>query len=138
MDDAHDVEELALVLVDALNLDVEHGVGGHLDAGGLLDHLGAESLALLLGGAPLGLELLVLGEGGELLEERGVGDPLVGADGLGDDVGELRVAEREPAAGSDAVGLVLELLGVELGEVLEGEGADNLGCLLYTSPSPRD
>mmetsp|Transcript_32717 Transcript_32717/g.82484 ORF Transcript_32717/g.82484 Transcript_32717/m.82484 type:complete len:471 (-) Transcript_32717:404-1816(-) len=41
VDDAHDVEQLPLVLVDALDLDVEHGVRGHLDAGGGQDEVGA-------------------------------------------------------------------------------------------------
>ena len=57
---AEQVEQLALVLVDALDLDVHEGLGVEVDAGQLLDLLHRLLLGLQLHGLPLALELLVI------------------------------------------------------------------------------
>ena len=48
-------------------------------------------------------------------------DPVIGAQGLRDERGQLRVAVGQPAAWGHAVGLVLELLREDLHEVLQAE-----------------
>ena len=65
---------------------------------------------LQLDGAPLLLEGLVIGmlpQAGQLV---GLGDPLIAAQGLGDQLAQAGVAVGQPAAGRHPVGLVLELL----------------------------
>lgn len=58
--DAEQVEQLALVLVDALDLDVHEGLGVEVDACQLLDLLHRLLLGLQLHGLPLALELLII------------------------------------------------------------------------------
>ena len=60
------------------------------------------------------------------LEEVQVLDPVVRAQSCSDECCQLWVAVSQPAAGGDAVGLVLELLGEHLHEVLEDVGLDDL------------
>ena len=57
---AEQVEQLALVLVDALDLHVHEGLGVEVDAGQLLNLLHRLLLGLQLHGLPLALELLVV------------------------------------------------------------------------------
>ena len=99
----------------ALDLDVKDGVRVDLN--------------VLLGAQPRGKALLVglldlqepldkpgvPAQGEKVLELGGVALPTV-ADGVGQERGQRRVAAHEPAAEGDAVGLVGELLGIELGE----------------------
>ena len=54
-------------------------------------------------------------------------DPLVAAQGLGDQLPQAGVAVGQPPAGGHAIGLVLELLGVNLVEVLEDGVLDDVG-----------
>ncbi len=117
-DDVEDEEELALVLVEALDLDVEDGVGVGLEAEGVEDRIGEDLLVGALDVGVGGEEAAVLCEGFELGELAEVGDPLV-ADGVGDEVGQTGVRLEEPAALCDAVGLIGEVVGHDLVEVLE-------------------
>ena len=112
------VEQLALVLVYALDLDVEERVDADVGAVRRLDVRREALLVRALDRAPARLQLGVVGVLCEAAQLVRVLDPGVAAERLGDQRGELRVAEREPAARRDAVGLVLELLGEELVEVL--------------------
>jgi len=57
---AEQVEQLALVLMDALHLDVHQGLGVQGDACQLLNLLHSLLLGLQLHGLPLALELLVI------------------------------------------------------------------------------
>ena len=113
-----DVEVLALVFVDALDLDVEHRRRIDGDAGFLLHPFRQIALVCCLG----------LGEG---VEERLVADvglqpgkllQIVGpalADGLVDEARQARVARQQPAPRRHTVGLVDDALGVKLVQVLE-------------------
>ena len=127
VDDAEDVEELALVLVDALHLHVEHRVGVDLDVGvRLLDERGEAELVLVLGVG----ELLEEARRDVLAQDLQLGQvdhPRLVADDVGDDVRERRVALAQPAARRHAVGDVDELLGPDLEEVPEDVGLDDLG-----------
>ena len=124
-DDVEGEQELALVFVEALDLDVEERVGVDIDAEALADVVGEGLLVTALGvaeGADEG------GVGGEVLkaaELREVADPAV-ADGAGDERGEARVGLEEPAALGDAVRLVGELGRPHLGVVGEDAFAEQL------------
>ena len=48
-----------------------------------------------------------------------MGDPVVAAQLLGDQLSQLWVAEGQPPPGSDSIGLVLEFLWVQVVEVLQ-------------------
>mmetsp|Transcript_40127 Transcript_40127/g.103876 ORF Transcript_40127/g.103876 Transcript_40127/m.103876 type:complete len:708 (-) Transcript_40127:720-2843(-) len=126
VDDAQHIHELALVLVDALHLDVKQRVGADGDAGEGLDLGRQPGLVLLLHVPPLVLEVLVVRILGQLFDEGEVGDPLLRLQLVGDKGAEAGVAERQPAALRDAVGLVLELLRPEVVKVGEGLLLDDL------------
>ena len=112
-DDVEDEEELALVLVEALDLDVEDGVGGNLEAKGVEDGVGEDFLVGALDFGEALEEGFVVDLGFELGELAEVGDPAV-ADGLGDEGGEAGVGLEEPAALGDAVGLKMVFLRISV------------------------
>ncbi len=56
MDDTEDIHRLALVLVDTLDLDIEHGLGVDGNAEGGLDVCCERLLIICLGRGPLLLE----------------------------------------------------------------------------------
>ena len=60
----------------------------------------------------------VFGQGEDLSRLREVNDPVV-ADRLGDQARQVGVRQQEPAAGRDAIGLVVEPAGELLGQVAE-------------------
>ena len=92
-------------------------VSGSTDLpGGGLEPVGEPHLGLALGRANRGAERLVSGQRLELLELVEIDDPAV-ADGVGDHRGERRIREQEEAPLRDAVGLVVEPVGEERGEV---------------------
>ena len=85
-------------------------------------HLNEVSKALLvlqLDGPPLLLEGLVVGVLPKACQLVGLGNPLVAAKGVGDQLAEAGVAVGQPPAGGHTIGLVLELLGEQLVEILE-------------------
>ena len=106
----HDVHELALVGVEALNLNIEDGVGINDQAGFGLNVGGQAFLVGALGGThglqELGIVLKLL----ELLQLKGVLEPAI-ANGLGHELGIGGVGLGKEATVRDAVGLVVELLG---------------------------
>lgn len=53
-------------------------------------------------------------------------DPLISAKGVTDQLAQRGIAEGQPPAGGDTVGLVLEPLGPEVGKVLEDGVLDDL------------
>ena len=126
VDQVQQVQLLPLVLMQPLGLNVEHGVGVHSDALLLLKPAAQLPLVFLLdfrqplqyGG--------VVGEGQQLFQ---LGCILVEA--LADEVldlaGQQGIALGEPAAEGDAVGLVVELFGVQLVEAVQFGILQNLG-----------
>ncbi|KAF5032753.1 hypothetical protein DSECCO2_613850 [anaerobic digester metagenome] len=117
-DDVQDVQELALVLVDALDVHVEEGRGVQAHAH-LAQHVAGQELLVapphLLPALP---EIGVVGMRGQGFEPVQVHDPPFADDG-GDQFGQGRVGLQEPAARRDAVGHVDEAPRVELVEVPE-------------------
>jgi hypothetical protein len=114
--DVQEVEQLALVLVDALDLHVEHRIGAHGHTCSLVDERNQLPFASVLDLAPAGTEVSVFRERLELLQLVFVRQAGL-ADLAGDEEGQLRVAEREPAAWRHAVGHVEEFLRPHLVEV---------------------
>ena len=125
-DQVQGVHLLALVLVQALDLDVENGVGVRLYPGLLLQVPAQGLLVFVLDGHQVLQRLLILLEGQQLLKLCRVLLP-AGADLLGDPLGQQGVAVDEPPPVGDAVCLVVELLRVDLGKGLELGGAEDLG-----------
>jgi len=85
MDDTEDVHRLALVLMDTLDLDIEHGLGVDSDAEGALDVRRESLLTIGLGCGPFLLEDRITVVLQQLLELVKVFEPRVGAKGLGDE-----------------------------------------------------
>ena len=115
-DDVQHVEQLALVLVDALDLHVEQGAGVQRDVQVLLHPLGQPVLVLLLGMAEGGHERRLRGHGAQGFELGQVAPPAF-AQALVEQAGQGRVGLGQPAAGRDAVGLVVEARGEDASEV---------------------
>ena len=103
MDDTKDVHRLALVLVQPLDLDVEHRLGVDLVAERRLDVVREALLVALLDRGPLLAEGGVLREREELLQHEEVLEPdlLRNAERLGDERAELGVALVEPPTRSN-------------------------------------
>ena len=117
-DGLQDVHELALVFVDALHLDVEHG--GRIDPD---PHPRGNQVGKLVLVVPL--------DGGKALAEARIGGEAPGlrkplrivehrlADALVQKGGKLRVGAQQPAPRRDAVGLVVDAARVERVEIAE-------------------
>ena len=129
-DDGQDLQGLALVLVQALNHGVEHGVRVELEAVLALGVGGEVDLVGLLDGGELLDELVIVGQRDEALEQFEVAQPLVGAEAFGDEVGQARVGQLDEAARGHAVGHVGELVRIHVGEVLQGDVLEQLGVQL--------
>jgi len=95
----------------------------------VLDDGGEVLFVAAFDGADEGAEGGVFDVGFELAELFEVFDP-AGAEAFGDKLGESGVAREQPAAGCDAVGLVVEPLGVHLVEVAEEVVLDELAMEL--------
>ena len=124
-DDVEREHLLALVLVDALDLDVDDGVGGNGHA--LLERheLAHDGLGFGLGGGQALKNILVVSEFGELAQVAGAAP--IGADHIVEQAGERGVGAMDPTAEGDAVGLVGELLGIDLVERVKLGVLQNLG-----------
>ena len=124
-DDVEREHLLTLVLVDALDLDVDDGVGGNGHA--LLERheLAHDGLGLDLGGGQALKNVLVVGELGEFAQIAGAAP--VGADHIVEQAGERGVGPMDPAAEGDAVGLVGELLGIDFVERMKLGVLQDLG-----------
>src|SRR5262249_47813944 len=116
-DDTERIEELSLVLMDALHLAVEDGVGVHDLARRSLEPVGEQGLGLSLGLAELQPEALVLGERLQTTELSQVDDPAI-ADRSGNRLSERRVGQQQPPARRDPVRLVVEAFGEHLRQIL--------------------
>ena len=116
---------LALVLVDTLDLNIDDGVGR--DSHALLERheLAHDGLGLGLGGGQALKNILVVGELGEFAQIAGAAP--VGADHIVEQAGERGVGPMDPAAEGDAVGLVGELLGIDLVERMKLGVLQDLG-----------
>mmetsp|Transcript_15868 Transcript_15868/g.40296 ORF Transcript_15868/g.40296 Transcript_15868/m.40296 type:complete len:476 (+) Transcript_15868:1271-2698(+) len=113
------IQHLALVLVNALHLNVEQSIRGNLHAAQLLNLRSQLRLRQLLHLNPATLELAVVRVTLQTLEQVQARDPRVRTKRLVDEIAQRRVAECKPASRRDAVRLVLKLLRVHLVEILE-------------------
>ena len=120
------VQELALVFVDTLDLHIEERVHVNIHALRCLEVLGEAFLVLLLDGHEFLLELGVLRKLFELLEFVEVLDPAF-ADLGADEFGHSRVSLANPATRRHAVRLVVELFRPQFVEVLEERGLQEVG-----------
>ena len=107
MHDPHDVEQLPLVFMNALDLNVEQRIG--IDRG--RRRVGDQASEPLFVGAFDGAELLSkCGVGRERLERPEpleIGDPPI-TDGRADESGQARIRLHQPAARRHAIRLVVE------------------------------
>lgn len=127
VDHVEDVHELSLVLMDSLDLYIVKSIEWHVEASVLLDPSLESCLVLSLDLNEAVLERLVSGVWGKLLEVLQRGDPLIDASkSVTDQLRQSRVAAVDPSSGSDTVRLVLELSFVELIELLENGGLEEL------------
>ena len=119
------VHQLALIQVQTLDLHIEHEVGVQHDALVLGDDMAQLLLLLPLDGVELGHGLVVdmvfqAPDQLQILQEVAAH---LGADHLR----QLRIAQAHPAAGGNAVGLVLEPLREGVVPILEAVVLQNLG-----------
>ena len=129
-DHGEDLQCLTLVFVQTLDHGVDHGVRVDVEAVFALGVVGEVNLVGLLDGSELLDEFVVCGKRFEAFEQFEVAHPLVGAEAFGDEVGQARVGELDEAARGHAVGHVGELVGIHVGEVLQGDVLEQLGVQL--------
>ena len=123
------VQQLALVLVQALHLDVEHRVRIQHKALMAVDPGGKALLVVALHRGELLHEGRVVRERQQLLQLHEVGAPAL-ADGLVHELGEGRVGQHEPAPRRDAVGDGQELLRHDAVVVREGAALQDVAVQL--------
>ena len=113
-DDVEREHLLALVLVDTLDLNIDDGVGGDRHALFERHKLAHDGFGFGLGGGQALKNALIVGEVGELAQVAGAAP--IGTDYIVEQAGKRGVGSLDPAAEGDAVGLIGELLGVDLVE----------------------
>ncbi len=121
-----DVQQLTLVLVQTLDLYVKDRAGINFDSVVLKDVVGKTDLILVLDVEEFLPGLLVIRIDSEFFHAGQVGDPLV-ADVIGNPVCQQRVAVQQETSLGNTVGLVVELLGEHLVEVLQLAVLEDLG-----------
>ena len=125
-DDVQRVEMLALVFVDAFDLNVEHPLRVEQDAGVIGDVIGEPGFVATLHGHPLLLERSVVGVGFQAAQLLQVDHPPL-ADGVVEEPSKARIGQTHEPARSHPVGLVGEPLRPHLVEVFEDGGLDQFG-----------
>ncbi len=121
-----DVEQLALVLVDALDLHVEQSGGIDVDPGPVGDDRGERLLPAEPRRRVALHEGRILGEGVEAAEQPGIVED-ARADGFDREPGQAGIGVVQPATEGDAVGLVDDLVAVERMQVAEHRRAHQVG-----------
>src|ERR1700740_676733 len=104
--------------MNAFDLAVEDAVRIDRDAVCALQPLCERCLGRALGGTPLAAKRAVIGERPEPAQLGEGAHPACAARAT-DRAGERWVRELQPATRSDAVGLVVEALGVHLGQIFD-------------------
>lgn len=131
VDDAKDVELLALVLVDPLHLDVKQGRGVDGDAPRFLDELRKADLVGVLDLRPLLAESLVFEAKLQLVNLRQVLEEVLAAALGRNKLGQAGVGLVEPSAWGDSVRDIGELVDPKDGDkVLENGRLDEVGVEL--------
>ena len=118
MDEVQQIQLLALILVQTLGLDIEHGIGVHRYLLGAQQPLRQRRLVGLFHGGQFVQHSFVVSKSQQLFQLGGILTE-AGADVLFQRSGQARVALQQPAAEGDAVGLVVELFRVQLIEAVQ-------------------
>ena len=120
MNDAEDVQLLSLVLMYALDLDIEECFGIDANARRVHDVLRQADFVGILDLLPLLLEIFIIKEMFKLVQFGQVGEVLIAAQLRRDQFREPGIGLVEPSSGGDAVGHVGELVGsINLDKVFE-------------------
>lgn len=128
VDDTKDVQLLALVFVDTLDLDIEQSSGVHSNTIVLLDVFCKSDLVGILDITELFAELLVINKGLQLVKQCKILEELMSTKLGCDQSRELGVGLVKPSSWSDTIGNVGELVrSVDLDKVLENCGLDQVG-----------
>ena len=119
------IEQLALVFVDAFDLYVEQAIG--VDADGQPGHrqLGQTLFIGVFHGAKFNLEGFIIRQLGQLAQLRQIGDPAL-ANAPADQLGQIGVRLVQPQARRDAIGDVGQLAGVITVEIGKDRGFHQL------------
>ena len=125
-DDVQHVEVLALVLVNALDLHVEHPVGIQCDSGVGRDVVRQPCLVLSLDGSPPLTERGVVGQWCQGAQLGQVDHP-ARADRLVEECAQTGIGQTHESARGHTVGLVAETFRPHLVEVLENRGLHQFG-----------
>ena len=128
-EDVKHLEVLALVLVDALDEDVEEGVGIDGDRERVVNVGGEAFLVVVLDGAPLRGEVRIFNQRLELAELFEIVNPAL-SEARGQQASQTRVAKDHPAARRDAIGFVAEFLWGQIVEIAQHVGLQQLGMQL--------
>ena len=118
VDEVQQIQLLALVLMQTLGLDVEHGFGVYFYVLGAQQPVGKGFLVGFFHGGQLVEHGLVVCKGEQLFQLGGILTE-AGADALFQLSGQAGVALQQPAAERDAVGLVVELFRVQFIEAVQ-------------------
>ena len=138
--DVQNVHQLALVRVNALDLNVEHRIRSDLYPVVLLDVTGKALAAQVLDLHQLFEEVLVLNARIQSVHLLRMAMPLTAAQHLVNQCRKLGVRPHQPAAMCNAVGLVVELARRVVIEIFERCRLQDarVDCLLYTSDAADD
>ena len=112
--------------MQALGLDIEHGISAHGHLLGVQQPVGQRFLVGLFHGGQLAEHRLIVGKGQQFFQLGGVLAE-AGADVLFQRGGQARVALQQPTAEGDTVGLVVELFRVQLVEAVQLRVFQDLG-----------
>ena len=126
MDKVQQVQLLALVLVQALGLDIKHSIGVHAHLLGAQQPVCQCFLVGLFHSGQLLQHSFVVSKSQQLFQLGGILTE-AGADVLFQRGGQAGVAFQQPAAEGDAVGLIVELFRVQLVKAVQLGIFQNLG-----------
>lgn len=131
VDDTENVQLLALVLVNTLDLNIEKSSWVNRNTVVLLDMLCKSYLVGILDRAELLSELFVINVSLELVKQSQVLEELVAPKLRRNQCRELGVSLVKPSAGCDAVRHICELVGpVDLHKIFENSSLDQVGVQL--------
>src|SRR5215469_15194019 len=111
------IEVLALVFVDALDLDIEERFGVHVYTSSQFEERSEVSFVRELDCTPLPLKCFVVRQRLQSAKLIKVEQPSI-SNGLGDEAGQSTIADRYEATGSHAVRDVAKLPGPQLSEIV--------------------
>lgn len=131
VDDTEDVELLAFILVDTLDLNIEERSGVDRDTIVLFDVLRKPDLVRVFDFAELLSELLIVDKSLKLAKQSEVLQEVVATELRGDERRKTRVGLMQPPSWCDTIRHISELVrSVDLDEILEDGSLDQVGVQL--------